>query len=169
MNILIKILKSKFFLIPLVLGVGTFFTVLLGTSDTLFWTQKNLFRRYSTKTAHQIQHLSCFLHGQRPTSGCKILTCLHCMPKSENLTCFVLKMWLSRRVLKKDSTRLDVTKLFSWDENDESETLKSRISKIRSFVKLSWSINVSLSKKIINSSSSIFSCNKKECDAERLM
>ena len=39
MNILIKILKSKFFLVPLVLGVGTFFTVLLGTSDTCYTTE----------------------------------------------------------------------------------------------------------------------------------
>ena len=39
MNILIKILKSKFFLIPLVLSVGTFFTVLLGTSDTCYTTE----------------------------------------------------------------------------------------------------------------------------------
>ena len=39
MKILSKILKSKFFLIPLVLGVGTFFTVLLGTSDTCYTTE----------------------------------------------------------------------------------------------------------------------------------
>ncbi|MED5436466.1 MAG: hypothetical protein VX545_10900, partial [SAR324 cluster bacterium] len=35
---MLKILKSKFFLVPLVLGVGSLFTVLLGTSDNCYTT-----------------------------------------------------------------------------------------------------------------------------------
>ena len=38
MKTLLKILKSKFFLVPLVLGVGSLFTVLLGTSDNCYTT-----------------------------------------------------------------------------------------------------------------------------------
>ena len=39
MNTLLKILKSKFFLVPFVLGVGSLFTVLLGTSDNCYTTE----------------------------------------------------------------------------------------------------------------------------------
>ena len=39
MKILVKILKSKYFLVPLVLGIGTFFTVLLGTSSNCYTTK----------------------------------------------------------------------------------------------------------------------------------